>query len=84
MLSDSDDRAEAAAEPRAVVEEQVYESAKLKELGWSRTATRIRPLKGWFGLAQESKVLTSRVDIDGTRRILKQVREVKPPAAIEE
>jgi hypothetical protein len=62
------------SEPRPLVEETAYESAKLKELGWSRTATRVRPLKGWFGLAEQSKVLTSRVDLDGTRRILERVR----------
>lgn len=69
---------------RVVVEEHAYESAKLKELGWSLTARRIRPLKGWYGLAQESSVLTNKVDVEGSRRVLEQVRKAKPPPPLTE
>jgi hypothetical protein len=80
-MTESDD---AVAETRAMLDEEVYESSKLKELGWSRTARRIRPLKGWFGLAQESRILTSKVDVDGSRRVLEQVRQLSSPAPAEE
>ena len=62
------------SEPRPVVEEHVYEANKLKELGWSRNAVRVRPLKGWFGLAQQSQILTSKVDVTGARRVLERVQ----------
>jgi len=78
------EKVDVATEARAVVEEDVYESAKLKELGWSRSARRVRPLKGWFGLAHESNILTNKVDVDGTRRILERVREVGSPSVAEE
>lgn len=84
MAEEANEKAGMAADPRELLDEYLYESAKLKELGWSRTATRIRPLKGWFGLAQESRVLTNKVDVEGTRRVLSQVRQTKSPTPVEE
>lgn len=70
---------ETASEPRVVLEEDAYESNKLKELGWSTRATRVRPLKGWFGFSQQSGILTSKVDLEGANRVLEQVRKAEPP-----
>jgi hypothetical protein len=78
-----DEHTDAAIGAREVLDEDAYEAAKLRELGWSRSARRIRPLKGWFGFARESKVLTNKVDVDGTRRVLEQLRDAYPLTAPE-
>lgn len=74
----------ASSEPRPLLEEAAYEASKLKELGWSRTATRVRPLKGWFGLAHESEIFTGKVDVHGTRRVLEQVERMERAALADE
>jgi hypothetical protein len=80
----NDEEGVGLGEVRKMVEEHVYESTKLKELGWSRTATRIRPLKGWFGLAHRSKVLTNKVDVEGSQRVLEEVRQAQVSSSAEE